>query len=212
VEINTQLIEMETVTAPKPDLKKSFTFDNYIELIEDLIGKGRTTGPKQTEALIKYTEQNLFRMKRHYKHDPMNPELESLLESWTRPLLFVVISEAWCGDAAHNLGGIARFLQLTNTISLKILLRDENPEYMDAYLTNGGRAIPKVIIYDPASMNVLAQWGPRPKPAQEMFNDFKRIGNGSRTDFDNRLHLWYGRDNNKTLQREFLELFKKLAG
>jgi hypothetical protein len=202
---------MEAATAPKPDLKKSYTFNAYIELIEDLVSKGRTTGPKQSESLVKYTEQNLFRMRRHYKHDPISPELESLLTSWTRPLLIVVIAEAWCGDAAHNLGGIARFVALSDKIDLRILLRDENLDYMDAYLTNGGRAIPKVIFYDPATMEELAQWGPRPKPAQEMYYDFKRIGNGSRTDFDNRLHLWYGRDNNKTLQREFLEIFKKLA-
>lgn len=201
---------METATAPKPDLKKAYTFDDYIELIEDLIQKGKTTGPKQTDALLKYTEQNLFRMKRHHKHDPISPELESLMENWTRPLLMVVLSEAWCGDAAHSLAGIVRFTQLTDKITIKVLLRDENPDMMDAYLTNGSRAIPIVIFYDPATMQELLHWGPRPKPAQDMYLEFKRIGNGSKADFDNRLHLWYGRDNNKTLQREFLNLFKSL--
>lgn len=196
---------------PTPDLKKAMTFEAYIELIEDLLSKGRTTGPKQNDALIKYSEQNLFRMKRHYKHDPLLPELETLMTEWTRPLLLVVLSEAWCGDAAHSLGGIVRFCELSDDISIRILLRDENLDLMDAYLTNGSRSIPIVIFYDPETMQEVAVWGPRPKHAQDMYYDFKRIGNGSRTDFDNRLHLWYGRDNNKTLQREFLELFKRLA-
>ena len=51
-----------------------------------------------------------------------------------------------CGDAAHVLPVLNKFAENDTTITLSILLRDDNEELMDRFLTNGTRSIPKLII------------------------------------------------------------------
>lgn len=41
---------------------------------------------------------------------------------------------------------------------------------MDLHLTNGGRAIPKLIVFD-ENDNKIFQWGPRPVEAQNLLQD-----------------------------------------
>src|SRR5215217_2298139 len=71
-----------------------------------------------------------------------NEQSESLTH-YTR----LVISEGWCGDAAQILPILNKMaLASDKKIDLRIVLRDENDELMSQYLTNGGKAIPKVIV------------------------------------------------------------------
>ena len=56
--------------------------------------------------------------------------------------------EGWCGDGSQILPYLAKMAHESNNIQLKILLRDENPEIMDQYLTNGSKSIPKLISVD----------------------------------------------------------------
>ena len=67
----------------------------------------------------------------------------------------MVISEGWCGDAAQILPVINKMALVSNKIEFRIVLRDENPALMDAFLTNGGKAIPKVIMIDNESGEVI---------------------------------------------------------
>ena len=60
-----------------------------------------------------------------------------------------------------------KMADLTPTIELKIVLRDDNDEIMQQFLTNGTRAIPKLVVIDAESSVVLADWGPRPEPAKK---------------------------------------------
>ena len=50
-------------------------------------------------------------------------------------------------------------------LELRIVLRDEHPEVMDRYLTNGSRSIPIVIALD-EEFRELGHWGPRPRELQ----------------------------------------------
>lgn len=90
---------------------------------------------------------------------------------------------------------------------MKILLRDSNLDYMDLYLTNGGRAIPKLIAYD-ENGEELFQWGPRPNEAKELFNRLKNDG-VEKSDINKELHLWYGRNRGKEIEKEIFELIKQ---
>ncbi len=64
------------------------------------------------------------------------------------PARIVAIAEAWCGDVYRELPTIARIADVTG-MGLRIFLRDENPDMMDEYLSNDGkaRAIPVFIFY-----------------------------------------------------------------
>ena len=77
----------------------------------------------------------------------------------------LVIAEDWCGDASNTVPIIARLVDLAPGLELRVLPRDENPELMDQYLTNGARSIPIVIALD-ESFRELGHWGPRPTQLQ----------------------------------------------
>ena len=122
---------------------------------------------------------------------------------------WIVITESWCGDSAQNLPVIAKLAQLNNRIDLKIVLRDSNLEFMDLHLTNGGRAIPKLIVFDEDD-NELFQWGPRPVEAQNLFTRLKNDGM-EKSEINKELHLWYGRNRGKEVEKEIIQLVKSVT-
>jgi Thioredoxin len=64
------------------------------------------------------------------------------------PSKILAIAEAWCGDVYRELPTVARIAEATG-MSLRIFLRDQNPDIMDEFLSNDGksRAIPVFIFY-----------------------------------------------------------------
>jgi hypothetical protein len=142
----------------------------------------------------------------------LNPELKKAVEKIQHNYTWIVLTEAWCGDSAQNLPVIAEIAKLNpEKVKLFILLRDENPELMDKYLTNGARAIPKLIAINETLSKEAFVWGPRPTPAQEMLKNWKKNPAGkSWDDFEKDLHSWYAKDKSNTLQAEYLEIFKQL--
>jgi len=121
------------------------------------------------------------------------------------PTTWLVITEGWCGDAAQNLPFLNKMAELNPNITLKLVLRDEHPELMDEFLTNGGRSIPKVIGLD-ESLNVLGSWGPKPIPMQKEFLENKVSQERTGKEFTEYLHLWYAKDKGLTLQNEILAI------
>ena len=119
---------------------------------------------------------------------------------------WIVITESWCGDSAQNLPVIVKLAQLNDKIDLEIVLRDSNTEFMDLYLTRGGRAIPKLIVFDEDD-NELFQWGPRPIEAQNLYSRLKDARK-DKSEINKELHLWYGRNRGKEVERELLQLIK----
>jgi hypothetical protein len=120
---------------------------------------------------------------------------------------WIVITESWCGDSAQNLPIIAKLSELNNKIDLKIVLRDSNSKFMDLYLTNGARAIPKLIVFD-ENDNEIFQWGPRPIEAQNLFNKLKNE-KIAKPEINKELHLWYGRNRGKEVEKEISDLVIK---
>src|SRR5690606_6916987 len=122
------------------------------------------------------------------------------------PQTWLVISEPWCGDAAQSLPLLNKTAQLSPNISLKIVLRDENLELMDAFLTQGSRSIPKLIILDIEKGRIVGEWGPRPSMATQMVEACKRE-NGKLTDaFKQELQVWYNKDKGKNILNDIVEL------
>src|SRR5882757_3486636 len=82
-------------------LQKSISYEAYSSLIDDLVTSGRTTGPDQSEAFIHYTQLNQQRMHRWDKTIQLLPSAETAIRSISTPQTWLVLTEAWCGDAAH---------------------------------------------------------------------------------------------------------------
>jgi Thioredoxin len=153
-----------------------------------------------------YRKLNYQRSTRLEKTFIPTDETKQFFSKISRAQKWFVITESWCGDSAQNLPVIAKLDQLSDMIDLKIVLRDSNLEFIDLYLTNGGRAIPKLIGFDKNDME-LFQWGPRPVEAQNLFTRLKNDGM-TKPDINKELHLWYGRNRGKEVEREIYELLK----
>jgi hypothetical protein len=189
----------------KKRIEEGMTFQAYYELTEKLVAEGKTTGPNQSENLAHYTKLNLSRMKRLVKTAVLNDALIEKVNQIKRKTYFLVISEAWCGDAAQNVPLIAKAAEFSSNIELKIILRDDNLDIMDAYLTNGGRSIPKVIAIDAESLDVIGEWGPRPLAAQELMLELKSKG-VSHEEMVEVLQRWYNNDKTTSFQADFADL------
>jgi 1-aminocyclopropane-1-carboxylate deaminase/D-cysteine desulfhydrase-like pyridoxal-dependent ACC family enzyme len=124
-----------------------------------------------------------------------------------RPQVWLLITEAWCGDGAQSIPHLAKLAALNSLISLKIVLRDEHPELMDAYLTNGNRSIPKLIAITTDLQQELFTWGPKPQYLLDRHAAFKQNPEGlSYLEFKEQVHLWYAKNKQKDLETEIYPL------
>lgn len=187
-------------------IKNGMSYEAYRLLIDQLLSENKTTGDNHSESMLDYAKLNMQRMNKWDKIFKPSDELVEMIKSISKPVYWVVLTEGWCGDAAQNLPVIAKLASMNSNIKLSLLLRDENLDVMDAYLTNGGRSIPKMIMLD-ENLNKLGQWGPRPQPVQDILMDLKaKGGEFSYDEFGVAAHTWYAKDRTKTLQQELLEL------
>lgn len=189
-------------------LARGLDYDSYNKLILDLLETGTTTNGDSRESTLEYTKMNLQRISRWDKRGELSDELIEELQQFPYKMIWLVLTEGWCGDAAQSLPFIAKMADNAPNIELKMILRDEHPAIMDAFLTNGTRSIPKLIALKADTMEILGEWGPRPAVAQENFladKDNPEIGKEAAMQ---NLHLWYARDKGRSISAEFLELLK----
>jgi hypothetical protein len=189
------------------DLSRALDYRQYRQLIDELLAKGLTTGEKQTPEYLEYTRVNVQRMKRLDNTIQLTEQLKLVLSRLKKKYLWIVITEAWCGDTAQNVPLLRKVEDFCPLISLKLVLRDENPQVMDQYLTNGARSIPKVIALD-EHYHELFQWGPRPAPLQAIVKELIAKG-GSKEEKGLVTQSWYNKDATFTTQRELSALLLK---
>jgi hypothetical protein len=115
-----------------------------------------------------YINLNQRRMHRVEKTFTISAELAMQIQNLKHKTWWLVLTEHWCGDASQTLPVFNAIAEMSNRkIEMKLVYRDQNPELMDAYLTNETRSIPKLIQLD-EHLNVTAFWGPRPSVAQQL--------------------------------------------
>jgi len=132
--------------------------------------------------------------------------LNERLDRVNRNMIWLVLTEAWCGDAAQNLPIIQKIAEHSPKIQTRYILRDENLDIMDLFLTNGrSRSIPKLISLDSQTLEVLGHWGARPAGADQLYNELSQEGLQNQQ-VSEKLHKWYADDKTKSVQSEFLGL------
>ena len=189
-------------------LAKSYSYQEYRKLVSDLLEEGKSTGPNQTEDLTHYSTLNVKRMDRLDKKIEISEETKLHLQKLDKKQLWLVLTEGWCGDAAQNLPVIEKMVAESSNIELRLILRDENPEVMDLFLTNGARAIPKLISFD-EEFNVLFSWGARPSIATQMVVDYKADHGKLDPEFKKNLQIWYNKDKGQNVQSDFVALIEQ---
>ncbi len=186
-------------------IEKSMTYAEYVKLIDDLLLEGKTTGPNQSEAMFNYGKLNRQRIHRLEKTVKMNESVIEKARNIQRKMIWLIITEGWCGDAAQNIPTIEKIAAENENIETRYVLRDENLELTDAYLTNNARSIPKLIALDAETLKEIGTWGPRPQIAMDYFYEM-RNQDLEKPEMMEKLQRWYLTDKEQSIQSEFEKL------
>jgi thiol-disulfide isomerase/thioredoxin len=184
----------------------TINYTDYITLVARLVEENKTTGSDQSEKLVEFTKLNQQRMNRLNKTIRLSDEQLELLKKLNTPKKILVIGEAWCGDCAQIIPVLNKIVEASNNqLSLEIISREESPELIEKYGTNGIISIPKLLIYEDEKLTQT--WGSRPKPAVDILNKWKaNLDTMTHDDFEKELHLWYAKDKGKSIIDEVLSL------
>lgn len=189
-------------------LAKAMTYAEYNLLFKQLVEEEKTTG-EQTEEKIKYTKLNYSRTKRIDKTAKISEDIVTQFQNLTTINKWLVITEPWCGDAAQTLPYLNKLVQLSENGTMKIVLRDDNPELMDHFLTNGSRSIPIFILLD-TNNNVLHYLGPRSQAATNFVEDYKAKKGLIDDALKEQLQVWYNDDKGVSIVNDFADKIRTL--
>lgn len=119
-----------------------------------------------------------------------------------RKLLALV--EDWCVDTSSTTPILARWVEAVPGLSLRLIRRDEHPDVMDRYRTDGARSIPIIIVLD-REFREIGRWGPYPAPLAEWVRAHKppALVKG---EFVKGKRSWYARDRGETTLHELIEV------
>lgn len=184
------------------------TFSEYLDYFERIITTPQEAQlpPYDNAMYYDYTRLNWSRTNRWLKTAKLSDELVAAVLAIGSPQHWLIITEPWCGDAAHNVPLLHLAAAHNPLITVFYELRDSEPFSINSYLTNGGKSIPKLVIRD-AEGKDLATWGPRPARCQQLYNiltaekaDFERV----KTELQN----WYNADKGAALMKELGDVLR----
>ena len=187
-------------------LENSLSYQEYREYVADLLSQGKSTGDNQSEDYLNYSKLGNARMKRLDKTFHLSEEAITQIQASTKKYIWIVLTEGWCGDAGNALPVINKIASLSDTIDLKVALRDENEDFMNHFLTNGGKSIPKLVAIDTDTKEVINTWGPRPSTATKMVNDYKEENGSLDAEFKEELQMWYNKNKGENIEQDILKL------
>ena len=202
----------------KSVIDQAMTYTVHREVIDALYAEGRTTNEENGENMLHYTKLNVSRMNRLDRKTVLLPEVEAFLKEITQPQIWLVLTEGWCGDAAQILPVMNKMAESSPMVELHVIFRDQHLEVMDAFLTNGARSIPKLLVLDSLTYEVLMSWGPRPSEAQQLMLDAKEKvkeieDKATQKEYWNEvktnLQKWYNKDKTQKTQLEIIDALRK---
>ena len=194
-----ELTDRKKLNLVKEKLGEAIDYNTYIAEVARLTEEGLSTSPEQTESNTKFTKLNNARMNRWDKKLMIPEEVEEKFRNYRGKVTWLVITESWCGDAAHALPVMNKLANLSDGIDLKIVYRDTHPDLMDEFLTNGTRSIPKLIALDEENDEIIGEWGSRPSEATKMVEDFKTEHGALTPEFKQQLQVWYNKDKGRNI-------------
>jgi hypothetical protein len=184
--------------------EKKYSYTGYKDLLDSLLSQGKVTGDLQSDSLLEYTKLNMHRVHRWEKTFTPKAALARQIAMIKKPMHWVVITEGWCGDAAQQVPVIQKLASLNPLITTHFVLRDENPDFMNLFLTNGGRSIP-IWICTNEDWEFQWKWGPRPEEAAQLLKQLKAAGTDDST-VKQELHAWYAKNKQMAFQGEIEHL------
>lgn len=178
-------------------------FPTYKVYFKAILDGGKKLPPYNDLNYLNYTKLNWSRQERWLKAAKLNEDLLAKIRNLQQPLQWIVITEPWCGDAAHSLPILYMLSQHNPLIKLDIQLRDAEPFLINQYLTRGGKSIPKLIVRAENDDDLLV-WGPRPAQCQLLYDKLK-AEHADEEELKLQLQWWYNEDKAKSIQQELLD-------
>ncbi len=194
----------------KQGIDKGISYKVYRELVEKLVLQESTTGNEKTEALVQYTKLNDRRMSRWDKTLKIPATIKSQVEQFDDSVTWLVLTESWCGDAAHLIPVMNKIAELNSNIDLKLIFRDDHDDLMNLFLTHGSRSIPKLIAIDNTTFEVIDSYGPRPSVLTKMVEEFKTEHGKLTAEFKEELQRWYNKDKGQTTFKDLSAILSQV--
>jgi hypothetical protein len=116
------------------------------------------------------------------KGQPLDPHVAAFLGALPRAIHVVVIAEDWCGDVVRHVPVLERMADGAPKLETRYFSREQAPEIVARFLTNGGEAIPKFVFLNDRFVE-CGNWGPMPEPCRELIARGRACGDmaGART-------------------------------
>ena len=190
-------------------IQAGLTPEQYHQVLVEQAGASAEGLDTEAAEKLEFTRLNLHRTDRILRTYKVSDDLVGLVSGIQIPQTWLVLTEPWCGDSAQCLPYITTLASLNDNIDLRLILRDENLDIMDDFLTDGKRSIPRLVIFD-ADGHILTRWGPRPAAAQIIFNQAKEAGL-AKAGILEKLHLFYGRNRGAALESELHDLLSEMV-
>jgi hypothetical protein len=184
--------------------RNKYSYKEYREMLDKLMADGLTTGNHESDEMIDATKSSIVKMNRSDKLTKLNDRLKSAILKAPKQR-WIVLIEGWSSDSAQNLPVISKMADFAFNIEMHIMLRDENLDIMDAFLTKKARSIPKLISIDDNN-KVLFTWGPRPEKMQERALEMKK----AKEEFGLEIQQLYAKDRTVSIQAEFIKQLSAL--
>jgi hypothetical protein len=189
-------------------IDNAMSFDDYMDLTRKIIAAPAADSIYQNESTHRYTISNLKRMQKVLDNIFINQKLYNQLSELKEEWVWIVLSEPWCGDASWGTPALYVISTSSDLIEFKILLRDEHPDIMKRYQTDGTDSIPKLICLRKHDLKELGTWGPRPKQLHELVVKLKNEPGIDYRQSVRQLHSWYEQDMTKMIQEEIIDCVK----
>ncbi|WP_438426466.1 thioredoxin family protein [Aquimarina macrocephali] len=189
----------------KEGIAKGISYTAYVELINRLVEEESTTGIEQVKQRVDFTKLNASRMRRLDKTLAIPEQAKQVFRDMKEKQTWLVLIESWCADGAQTIPVLNKIAKEVPAIDLKVLLRDDNPEFMDLFLTNGTRSIPKLVIVD-NNGNVLNRWGPRSQVATNMVLAYKKENGKIDDTFKKSLQVWYNKNKGEAIINDLVNI------
>ena len=181
-------------------LNNSYSYLQYRNIVAESLN--RESFIVEGVETLPYIKMNDQRMKRLDKTIELTEENLSFLKQFKTKILWIVLSEGWCGDAAHALPVLNKMAEASDAIELKVVFRDENVDLMNQFLTNGGKSIPKLIMVNPETFEVITDW------AVQLMVELKAKFGSVTDEVKEELQKWYNNDKTISTQNEIVQILK----
>jgi hypothetical protein len=192
-------------------LFNSHSYTEYRKMVSDLLRDERSTGNEQSAKLTNCSGLNQTRMSFLEKTIKIPEGIIQSLRSLKNEYIWLVITEGWSRDAAQVLPVLNEMARESKgKVDVKIVLRNENEELMGLFLTNKKRSIPKLIVINRETGGMLAHWGPRPKGASDLIDDYIKEHGSIDEAVEMQLEIWYLHDKGQSIQNEIIGMMLDL--